>query len=196
MSKPADMQICIEPARREQAEDIVRLIMTAMTDDCCLYYAGRGRTLDDFARVLLRLVMEEESQYSYRNTLVAVADDTSVAGICVAYDGADLRRLRETFFRACREEIDREFDVLADETSAGEYYIDSLAVYPAYRRQGIATALIRAMAARARAKELPLGLLVDKGNPSAERMYASIGFRYVGDSTWGGHPMKHLQWRC
>lgn len=190
------MKIRIEAARREHAEDMVRLIMTAMTDDCCLYYAGRGRTLDDFARVMRRLVLEEQSQYSYRNALVAVVDGTSVAGICVAYAGGELRLLREAFLRACKEEIGRELGTLADETDAGEYYIDSLAVYPEYRRQGIATMLIRAMAERARARGLPLGLLVDKGNPSAERMYASIGFSYVDDSMWGGHPMKHLQWQC
>jgi hypothetical protein len=37
-----------------------------------------------------------------------------------------------------------------------------------------------------------VGLLVDKGNPAGEALYASVGFRYVNDSLWGGHPMKHL----
>jgi DNA-3-methyladenine glycosylase I len=38
-----------------------------------------------------------------------------------------------------------------------------------------------------------VGLLVDKGNPQAEHLYHDVGFRHVGDSTWGGHEMKHLQ---
>ena len=36
------------------------------------------------------------------------------------------------------------------------------------------------------------GLLVDKGNPKAEKLYIRVGFEYSNDATWGGHPMKHL----
>ena len=41
-----------------------------------------------------------------------------------------------------------------------------------------------------------IGLLVDKDNPLAEKLYVAQGFRYVGDTTWGGHPMKHLQYHA
>lgn len=37
-----------------------------------------------------------------------------------------------------------------------------------------------------------VGLLVDKDNPDGEALYSSVGFRYVGDNRWGGHPMKHM----
>ena len=40
-----------------------------------------------------------------------------------------------------------------------------------------------------------VGLLVDKANPRAERLYTRVGFCYVNDSEWGGHAMKHLQKR-
>ena len=30
-----------------------------------------------------------------------------------------------------------------------------------------------------------VGLLVDKGNPKAERLYTSLGFIYRNDTTWG-----------
>lgn len=187
--------IHIVSATTSDTDHIVRLIMTAMTDDCCLYYAGNGRTLDDFARVLRRLVTEEHSQYSYRNTLLAVGDRRTVLGACVAYDGGELHRLREAFFAAMREEIGRTFDRFDDETAAGEYYIDSLAVYPEYRRRGIASMLLRATCRKAQALGLTAGLLVDTENPNAERMYTALGFRYVEDSRWGGRPMHHLQHR-
>lgn len=80
-----------------------------------------------------------------------------------------------------------------DETQAGELYLDSLAVLPEYRRQGIAQQLLKATKEKADKLKLPcVGLLVDKGNPAGEALYASVGFRYAGDSHWGGHPMKHL----
>ena len=81
----------------------------------------------------------------------------------------------------------------ADETQAGELYLDSLAVLPEYRRQGIARKLLLATKERANLLGLPrVGLLVDKDNPVGEALYTSVGFQYVNDNQWGGHPMKHL----
>ena len=81
-----------------------------------------------------------------------------------------------------------------DETQEGELYLDSLAVDSNHRRKGIATMLLNAATERARRLGIPaVGLLVDKGNPNAERLYTAIGFRYVNDTEWGGHPMRHLQ---
>ena len=141
----------IREATKEQAADIAQLIMTAMTDDCCLYFCGEGYGLEDFRRMMAMLVQREDSQYSYRNTLVAM------------------------------------------ETQAGELYLDSLAVLSEYRHNGIAKALLLATKERANRLGLPIvGLLVDKGNPKAESLYTSVGFRYVNDSRWGGHSMKHL----
>ena len=80
-----------------------------------------------------------------------------------------------------------------DETQAGELYLDSLAVLPEYRCRGIAKDLLLATMKRANQLGLPVvGLLVDKDNPKAEELYTSVGFRYVNDSQWGGHSMKHL----
>ena len=38
-----------------------------------------------------------------------------------------------------------------------------------------------------------VGLLVDKDNSIGDALYASVGFQYVNDNQWGGHPMKHLE---
>jgi len=181
-------------ATKGQSGEIAALIMDAMSDDCCQYLAGAERTLADFRRMMIRLVEMEHSQYSYRNTHVALDGDGNVAGICVAYRGADLHSLREAFIRAAKEYLGRDFSLIDDETDAGELYIDSLAVKPQYRHQGIASTLLRTAIAKAHAEGLPAGLLVDKGNPTAERLYRAMGFEFVNDKEWGGHPMRHL--RC
>ena len=138
------------------------------------------------------LVEREDSQYSYRNALAAMDEDRMV-GIAVSYDGARLHELRRAFIQAAKECIGKDHSGMDDETQAGELYLDSLAVLPAYRRQGIARQLLKAVKERADRMGLPsVGLLVDKGNPAGEALYASVGFRYVNDSLWGGHPMKHL----
>ncbi len=180
----------------EMAPQIASLIMEAMNHECCQNFAGEYHTLEDFHRMMTRLVGMEDSQYSYRNTIVAIASDGSLAGICVAYDGGKLHTLRRRFIEAAREAFGIDYSGMADETSAGEYYVDSLCVDSACRGKGIATRLLQAAAVRARELGIPaVGLLVDKGNPKAERLYQHVGFRYVNDTTWGGHAMKHLQYR-
>ena len=100
----------IREATKSQAAEIACLIMTAMTDDCCLYFCGEGDGLEDlasgracshsaeqaslrrsrllaaFRKMMTMLVEREDSQYSYRNTLVAM-DADRVVGISVSYDG-------------------------------------------------------------------------------------------------------------
>lgn len=208
--------VVIKDAQQEQSADIARLIMMAMTDDCCLHFCGvgdrhqdqssdsvsscqaeqvsslRSRLLANFHRMMTMLVEDEGSQYSYRNTLVAMEGDRLV-GIAVSYDGGRLHELRQAFIQAAKEYLGTDHSGMDDETQAGELYLDSLAVEPDCRRQGIARLLLKATKKKADNMRLPcVGLLVDKGNPTGEALYASVGFRYVNDSSWGGHPMKHL----
>ncbi len=182
----------IREATKNQAAEIASLIMMAMTDDCCLYFCGDGYGLEDFRQMMTMLVEREDSQYSYKNTLVAM-DASKVVGISVSYDGGRLHELRRAFIEAAKEQIGKDHSGMDDETQAGELYLDSLAVLPEYRRQGIAKLLIRATKEKANCLRLPcIGLLVDKGNITGEALYFSVGFRYANDSMWGGHQMKHL----
>ena len=182
----------IREATKNQAAEIASLIMMAMTDDCCLYFCGDGYGLVDFRKMMTMLVELEKSQYSYKNTLVAM-DGDKVVGISISYDGARLHELRRAFIEAAKKHIGKDHSAMDDETQAGELYLDSLAVLPEYRRQKIASRLLRATKDRANNMGLPcVGLLVDKDNPTGEALYASVGFRYMNDNRWGGHPMKHL----
>ena len=194
----------IIPATPAHAADIAQLIMTAMTEDCCQYLAGKEHTLDDFYHMMLDLVLMDDSQYSWRNTFVAVDEEATegnveyapVAGAIVGYDGGKLHELRQAFINAAKECFGRDFSRMDDETQAGEVYLDSLAVMPDHRGKGIATSLLRAMIEKAAKEGHPaVGLLVDKGNPNAERLYLHVGFEYANDSSWGGHPMRHLVYR-
>jgi len=195
-----NQHIEIREANRNQAAEIARLIMMAMTDECCLHFCGEGHGLDDFREMMTQLVARDDSQYSWRNTLVAMLTDgnqpsegAKVIGIATAYDGAKLHELRRAFIESAKQYLDADHSGIDDETQAGELYLDSLAVLPEFRRQGVASQLLEATAQRARQMGIPqVGLLVDKGNPAGERLYLSCGFHYENDSMWGGHPMKHL----
>lgn len=167
--------------------------MLAMNYDCCCYWAGEEHGLDDFKQLMARLVSQDGTQYSFGNCLIAM-DGDMLAGVLVSYDGGQLHRLREAFVRGAKAAFGHDFSHIEDETSEGEYYLDSLAVKVNYRHRGIASALIGTAIQRAKSMGFPrVGLLVDKSNPSAERLYCSLGFQFVNDTSWGGHPMRHLQ---
>ena len=99
--------IQIENARKEDAAIIAPMIMEAMNLECCQWFAGPNHTLEEFEQLMTRLVAMEESQYSYRNTLVAIDHGAeagrTVAGVCVSYDGALLRPLRRAFIQEALE---------------------------------------------------------------------------------------------
>ena len=185
-------ELKIQAATRGQAPEIASLIMLAMNHDCCRNFAAPNHTLDDFHRMMTQLVEMDESLYSYRNTLVAITSEGDLAGICTTYDGKDFLRLRTSFVEAGQQHLGRDFSNAPVETTSGEYYIDSLAVKPEHQGKGIATALLRAVIERVGGLQ-PVALLVDQGNPLAEKLYERIGFKTVGDTTWGGHAMHHMQ---
>ena len=186
------VKIEIIQASKEHASDIARMIMMAMTDECCLSFCAEGYGVEDFLRMMTLLVEREDSQYSYMNTFIAV-DRGTVVGIAVSYDGSRLIELRRPFLKLAMEYIGKDHSGMDEETQAGELYLDSLAVLPDYRRQGIARRLLKATKEKADRMGLPcVGLLVDKGNPAGVALYASVGFCYVNDNLWGGHPTKHL----
>ena len=69
-------------------------------------------------------------------------DGQRVVGVSVSYDGSQLHELRCAFIEAAKTYIGKDHTGMDDETQAGELYLDSLAVLPAYRRQGIAQRLL------------------------------------------------------
>lgn len=181
--------IQIENARKEDAPIIAPMIMEAMNLECCQWFAGPNHTLEEFEQLMTRLVAMEESQYSYRNTLVAIDHGAeagrTVAGVCVSYDGALLRPLRRAFIKEALETFGIDYSDMGDETAAGELYIDTVCVRADYRGHGIAGQLLMATVEKGRGMGLPTGLLVDDGNPKAERLYRRLGFEVVGDDCWG-----------
>lgn len=183
----------ILPATPSESSLIATLIMEAMNHDCCQWFCGPNHTLDEFHAFLTTLVQRTDTQYSYLNTLVAKQNDET-AGILVSYDGARLLELRQPFIEGMKTHFQRDFSNLDPETQAGELYLDSLCVKSTYRHRGIATLLLQASINKTTQLHLPAaGLLVDQLNPKAEALYASLGFTTINQTSWGGHPMNHMQ---
>ena len=119
--------------------------------------------------------------YSWQNSMLAEQDGKVVACL-ISYDGADYPTLRKPTFDYIAAEANRDFRTMEPETEAGEYYLDSIAVLPDYRGQGIGTQLLRTGVEKAR--QLHIGkasIVVSPDNPKAQQLYESLGFQYVKD---------------
>lgn len=183
-------------ARKEDAPLIGRAVTMAIGHELARELAGPEHTPEDVEALFADLAAREDSQYSYRNSLVAL-DGETVAGVLVCYDGEGLKRMRRVFFAEAAKRLGLDpgapVDLLPEECGPDEFYLDSLAVWPEFRGRGIARALIEAGAERARASGKPMGLLCDKTNARARALYDSLGFRPVGERPFAGELMDHMR---
>lgn len=179
-------ELNIRKATKTDAPLIASVVAMAIGEEGTRHYCGENHqsVLEEIARL-------ENSQYSYRNTLVAEVNGMP-AGAAVAYDGADLYKLRDVTLKHIFDQTGK-IHTIEDETDASEVYLDSIAVLPEYRGLGIGKHLLLAL------KDIafneygkPLGLLVDFENPDAERLYKYVGFERMNVKDFLGHKMWHL----
>lgn len=181
-------KIIVRPARREDATTIAKAVAMAIGDEGALCnYCG-----DDYLAVLTEIASREGTQYSFACSLVAEVDGI-VAGAIVGYEGTLLGVLREGTFAVLREQIGQ-VPTIADETEAGEVYLDLVGVLPKFRGLGVGRALVDSFCEKAFTEgHERVGLIVDYTNPTAEKLYTSLGFERVGTKLFFWHKMWHLQ---
>lgn len=152
----------------------------------CVCMALHHELSDEERPGVAAICAREDVLYSYRHALIAWVGDVPV-GLCLAYDGNGYHDIRVRTFAAFAalhpdDEDDMDLKNAEDETCQGEYYIDSLAVLPEYRRRGFARQLMQAQIALGRQLGLShITLLVDPENSEAQRLYESLGFKYESD---------------
>lgn len=132
------------------------------------------------------ICVREDVLYSWRNTLVAMVDGVPV-GMLTAYDGAHYHEMRKVTMQLVKELLNIEFPGMEDEAVPGEYYLDSLAVLPEFRGQGIGRALLKRGITQGISLGLDVTLAVDPVNERAQRLYDSLGFCPAGDLFIFGH---------
>ena len=181
----------IRKAVPTDAPAIGKAVAAAIGTDHCLEMAN-GHTLAEVEQFFADLAERPDSQYSYRNTLIATDSDGATIGVCVAYPGRDLYQMRKAFIEKGKDFFGLDPDNIPDETDASEMYLDSLWVAPDHRGKGIARSLIEATTRRAAEAALPLGLLCDPANDRARRLYLSVGFAPVAPRSFMGIMMDHL----
>jgi len=187
-----DAEITIRQASPSDAAAAARLTYLTMGPlaDYLLGLGDPGRAL----AVLGELVVRPRNRFSYQFTdLALVAGD--VAGLLTSYPEEEMRRLDlgmgwqlmqvfgiGDFLRFARRSL-----TLANlkEAIAGEYFVNSIAVLPEFRRQGIATRLVTLAETRARQHGLDrCSLSVEVDNDAACSLYERLGYRIVDTMHW------------
>ena len=177
------------PARPEDCPIVPQLMVQAL-DDLARKYVN-SKNLSDAIPVLEYFFVRKNNLYSFENTLVC-EDQDGIAGSITGYDGAGYGELRKPFFEYLK--LNHEFTMhIEDETSEGEFYLDTVSVLPSRHGQGIGTGLMNTGIDRARRLgHSKVGLLVHVGNPKARYLYERLGFQTAGQKTILGNLYDHM----
>ncbi|WP_211227063.1 GNAT family N-acetyltransferase [Terrimonas ferruginea] len=184
------MNMVIRKAISAESDSIAPLIFLAMED--IVYYFIGERVRDNAIQLLSSLIRETNNQYSFENCWVIETDNQIVAA-AIVYNGADLAALRAPVLAKIKQVYNRNLN-LENETEPGEYYIDCIGVDPAHQGKGLGSKIIAFLVQEFVGEQNEiLGLLVDKNNPGAKRLYLKSGFAIVGEKKLAGKEMEHLQ---
>ena len=179
----------IREALPGDAPELGKLIILAM-DDLAAKFVGSSDP-NDAVPLFQKFAELPANQYSYENTLV-YEDEEGVCGMINAYEGANLETLRKPFL----DYLDKTYGFKhspEDETQPGEYYLDCISVSPRKQGKGIGKELIKAMIGHAVSRgQHTLGLLVNKENLKAEKLYAGLGFKTVEEVDFMGGRYYHM----
>ncbi len=177
--------LILRPATPEDAEPAASLMyetMGTLGDFIFGQPTGAGTT-----RVLAALFRERKHFLSYQYSILAEMDGT-IAGIAQEIPEEELSKATVQLARAVakcfgwRAAIGlawRGFPLAFEgDAEAGEYYVSTLAVAPAYRNRGIGRALLEDAARRARDLNIStISLSVMLHNTNAFRFYQREGYR-------------------
>ncbi len=187
------MEIKSQNAHINNAKEIAALMLFAM--DKIVYDFIGENNYDKAIDFLVELIRQEDNQYSYQNITVFKNRANEIVGMVNIYDGANLNKLRKPVLNLLKSKYNRTINP-QDETSAGEFYIDTIAVFPAFRGFGIGQQILDYVIDEFAIKQnKTVGLLVDLTNPNAKRLYVNKGFIKVGEKQLMNEYHEHLQYK-
>lgn len=169
--------IIIRDARPSDAPFLAKCIMAGMH-----FYDFETEVPgdDDIYRSLVGSERRDDLLYTYRNTRVAELGGSAV-GALLSYPGEIYKDLRDKTFAELWPDFFSTHGGSDLETCPGEYYLDSLAVLPSFRGQGIGRALLMdGIQKGIRLGYCKIVLLADADMPDLVRLYGSIGFKPAG----------------
>ncbi len=160
-------------ARKEDAAGVLPLMMDAIGS---IAYSLTGEESPEEAMAVLEEFYScEENRLSYENVTVLEMEGR-VAGFMLAYHGSRAEALDRPL-KARLEARGKSAAAIVCEAGPDEFYLDSLAVHPDFRGQGLGTLLLEEFGRlAARAGWRKLSLLVEEHNGGARKLYERLGY--------------------
>ena len=210
------MEFTIRDANPSDGEFIARNVLAAMGYDVFTDVAADSRievgsaslNIQEAIKVFGEVCARPDTLYSYTRTRVACVDGKAV-GTLTAYSGDDYQPLRDFTWGllnsvfATPEGISSEEDAASEmpdtepECRPGEFYLDSMAILPKFRRMTFEYAgstdrighlLMLDGIEQGHRKGFPrISLIVDKAKPRLFAYYSALGFRPDGEILFFGH---------
>ena len=177
-------QSTIRDAREDDAEFLAQVILAAA------HLSDMGADTANSNGDLTTICRRTDTLYSWRNARIACACGKR-AGAMVSYPGDIYVAARSITFPLLPGLTQAQIDATDIETLPGEWYLDSLAVLPEFRRAGIGKMLVMDAIERGRnAGYTQCTLLAEKSSTHLVEYYTRLGFGieseklYLGNAYW------------
>lgn len=171
-------------AKKEDAAGVLPLMMDAIGS---IAYSLTGEDSPQEAMAVLEeFYCREGNRLSYENVTV-LEKEGRVAAFMLAYHGSRAEALDRPL-KARLEARGKPSAAIVCEAGQDEFYLDSLAVHPDFRGQGLGTLLLEEFGRQA-AEEgwRRLSLLVEEHNGGARKLYERLGYRPEDALMVAGH---------
>ena len=195
-------QVTIRDAREDDAEFLAQVILaaahlsdmgadtTASADTANNADTANSNGTATSAGALTAICRRTDTLYSWRNARIACACGKR-AGAMVSYPGDIYVAARNITFPLLPGLTQAQIDATDIETLPGEWYLDSLAVLPEFRRAGLGKMLVMDAIERGRnAGYAQFTLLAEKSSTHLVEYYTRLGFTieseklYLGNAYW------------
>jgi ribosomal protein S18 acetylase RimI-like enzyme len=164
----------IRQAVRSDAAKAVPLILQAIGHIAFVLAGTTDR--QETAAILDGFFGQEGNRISYQNALV-MEEEGELVGLAILYDGAKARELDAPLERAAAKKSGDSNYYIPTETTASEFYLDTLSVSSRYQGKGYGRKLVEAGCDWARKLgHRRIGLLVEVDHEPAIRLYERLGF--------------------
>ncbi len=177
----------IRQATPEDAEEAAKLICMAW-EECACVLAGTTNE-KEIQKVIKAFYQQPHNILSYQNVEIAEGEK-GVAGLVLAYPSDYYEQLNKlvaeklpSIYQSDMTDFQSKVIPLFKKREAkpGEYYIDSLAVYPQYRSCGVGSRLLKVAHLKSRKRGIKkISLIVKMGNKAALNLYKKLGYSIRG----------------
>jgi ribosomal protein S18 acetylase RimI-like enzyme len=178
------MEVTIRDAVIEDAPFIAWTVLTALDLD------------EDGIADVVSSCSSDRSLYSWRHARIASVDGHAV-GCLISYEGAKYMDLRNHTWQSIWGGIDEQYlQTIEAEAGPGDFYLDSMAILPEYRGNGIGRLLLHDGIERGKRLHCSaITLIVSTEKPHLYNYYAGVGFREFGLLDFFGHKYHRMQYK-